>query len=230
MIFALRLALLLCCSLVALDAQTRRPFVRASGDATISATPDVVFVTLSVTSQGSTAAEAADSNAASTTRVINALKQLVGAKGEVKTVGYSVFPVSRNVNGVAAVSHYQATNSLQVNSDDLNLGGRIIDTGAQAGASIVSGISFGLRDYAPARVQALKAATARAKANAEAIASGLSARIGSVVSVEESSSVRPVSAGDMRLAGGAGAGGVPTPIEAGLVTVYASVVLEADLN
>lgn len=228
--FASRLAVLVAACVLAAPAQARRPFVRASGDATISATPDVVFVSLSVTSQGNTAAEAADANAAATTRVINAVKQLVGAKGEVKTVGYSVYPVSRSVNGVTTISHYQATNSLQVNSDDLNLGGRIIDTGAQAGATIVSGISFGLRDYAPARVQALKAATARAKSNAEAIASGLGGHLGVVVSVEESSSVRAVAAGDNRLAGGAAATGVPTPIEAGLVTVYASVVLEADLN
>lgn len=230
MTFALRLFVATLMLAAGAAAQARAPFIRASGDATVSVAPDLVFVSLSVTSQGNTAAEAADANATATTRVINALKQLVGAKGEVKTVGYSVFPVSRATNGVTTVAFYQATNSLQVNADDLNLGGRIIDTGAQAGATVVSGIGFGLRDPAPARMQALKQATARAKASAEAIATGLGGHLGPVVSVEETGSVRAVS--DTRLvAGGAAAGGgVPTPIEAGLVTVYASVVIEAGLQ
>lgn len=226
---ALRLVAGLSLLVVCASAQPRRPFVRASGDATVSATPDVVHVNLSVVSQGATAQEAADSNAVSTTRVINALKQLIGAKGDVRTVGYSVFPVQRNTNGVTAIAFYQASNSLQATADDLNLGGRIIDTGAQGGASVISGISFGLKDYAPTRRQALQQATARAKANAEAMAAGLNAKVGSVFSIEESSAVRPVT--DGRLAAGAAAGGsVPTPIEAGLVTVSAYVVLEADLN
>jgi uncharacterized protein len=225
---AFRLVALATLAALALSAQTRRPFVRASGDATVSATPDIVSVTLTISSQGANASEAADANASATTRVLNALKQLVGAKGEVKTVGYSVYPVQRNNNGVNVISHYLASNSLMVTSEDLNLGGRIIDTGVQAGATVVSGIGFGLRDNSAAHMQALKQATARAKANADAIASGLNARTGNVVSVEESSAVRP--GGDLRLAAGAAAGATPTPIEAGLVTVYASVALEVELN
>jgi uncharacterized protein len=227
MYFALRPVALLSLLAVTTFAQTR-PFVRASGDATVSATPDLVHVSLSVSSQGNNASEAADANAAATTRVINALKQLVGAKGEVKTVGYSVYPVSRSVNGVSVVSHYLASNSLMISSDDLNLGGRIIDTGVQSGATVVSGISFGLRDPANARMQALRQATARAKANADAIASGLGGKLGNVLSVEESSSVRPV--GDVRLAAGGAGAGAPTPVEAGLVTIYASVVIDVELN
>ena len=225
----LRPLLLLVLLAASAAAQGRRPFVRASGEATVSATPDVVHVSMSVTTQGATAQEAADSNATATTRVITALKQLVGAKGDVRTIGYSVFPVQRTTNGVTSIALYQATNSVQATADDLNQGGRIIDTGAQAGATSISGISFGLKDYAPTKRLALQQATTRAKANAEAIASGLNARVGTVVSVEESSAVRPVT--DARLAaGGVAAGSVPTPIEAGLVTVSASVVLEADLN
>ena len=194
MISTVRLLLALSLLASVVSAQARRPFVRASGEATVSATPDVVTVTLSVVSQGATAQEAAENNAAATTRVINALKQLVGVKGDVKTVGYSVFPVQRTTNGVTAIAFYQASNTVQITADDLNLGGRIIDTGAQAGATNISGISFGLKDYAPARRQALQQAAARAKVNAEAMAAGLNAHVGAVVSVEESSAVRAFTA------------------------------------
>lgn len=206
----------------------QQSFVRASGQSTVSATPDIVTVTVDYTTQGNTAQEAADANATGMTRILNALKQLVGTKGEIKTTRYWVTPLSRTVNGQQQIYAYQATNSVQVASEDLNAGGRVIDTAMQAGATGVSGIGFGLKDNSAARMQALKQATVQAKMNVEAIASGLGAKIGMITSVEESSAVRVVPS-DTRLTAGLAAGGVPTPVEAGLVTVSASVVLEANL-
>jgi len=205
-----------------------RPYVRATGSATISVTPDLVHVSVMVTTQAATAQEAADNNAAQSTRVINALKALVGAKGDIKTISYSVNQLSRTNNNVTT-TFFQATNGVQVNAEDLNLGSRIIDTALQAGATSVGGIYFGLKDDANARMQALKQATARAKANVEAIASGLGGRASTVLSVEESSAVRVLAAADARLGIGLAAGATPTPIESGLVTVQANVVLQADL-
>lgn len=204
----------------------QRSFVRASGQSTVSATPDIVYVTVDYTTQGSTAQEASESNAAGMNRILAALRQLVGTKGEIKTVRYWVSPLSRNVNGQQQIYAYQAVNSVRVTSDDLNSGGRIIDTAMQAGANSVSGIGFDLKDNAAARMQALKQATMQAKMNVEAMASGLGGRIGLITSVEESSAVR-VMPTDNRLAAAGGA--ASTTVEAGLVTVYASVVLEANL-
>ena len=108
---------------------------------------------------------------------------------------------------------------------NLSLIGKLIDTGIQAGGNRVSGLRFGLRDDQPARQQALKLATAQAKAHADAMASGLNLKAGAVVSIQEGSVVSPVLSFDSRALAAP-----TTPIETGQVDVHATVTLEVDLT
>jgi hypothetical protein len=221
----MRLAALLFLSLSAF-AQTRAPYVRASGEGIVTVRPDQVAVTVGVTTVATTAQEASEQNAATTEGLLSRLRSLVGDRGEIRTVSYSVTPQYRYPSGQTPVlTGYQCTNSIQVLSDDLNLGGRIIDTAAQAGATTISGLSFRLKNSEPMVREALKRAVEQARAHAEAMASGLSARVGRVVSVEEASAVRAVTTND-RLGAPAA---TTTPIESGTFEVRASVVLEAEL-
>ncbi len=90
----------------------------------------------------------------------------------------------------------------------------------------MGGIRFGLKDPQPARQTALKLATQQARASADAIASGLNAKLGSVVSVEESSAVGSVTSNRTDASAG---GAAVTPVETGMVEVRASVVIEVEL-
>ena len=56
---------------------------------------------------------------------------------------------------------------------------------------------------------------------------GLGMRLGSIVSAEESSAVRAVTATDNR---GGTAASTPTPVETGMVEVRATVVVEIELQ
>ena len=220
------------CSIAPLHAQVgaRRPFVRASGQGSVSVRPDQLKVNVGVVTQGNTAQEASDQNAALMSAVMDKLRQLVGPSAEIKTVGYSVTPNYRYPpgGGVPTLTGYTANNTMEVTTSDLTLGGKIIDTATQAGANSIQGIRFGLKDAEPARGQALRMATQQAKAHAEAMAGGLSLRIGNIVSLEESSAVRTVALTDTRLA--AAGSGTPTPVESGTIEVQAYVVLEAELG
>ena len=221
---------LLIALLVALPAMPqvvqRRPVVRASGEGIVSVRPDQVKVRLSVTTNANTAAEAADLNASETTKVMGALRQALGANTEIRTTGYSLGqrynPDLRRNDG------FTATNSIEVTVNDLSMAGRAIDTAAGAGATTIGGIQFTLKDSAPARAQALRLATMQAKANAEAIASGLGKSLGTVMVAQEGSSVT-VSPIDIRTTAGVGAA-VPTPVEAGNVDVRAYVAVEAEMQ
>jgi uncharacterized protein YggE len=206
----------------------RRSSVRASGDATVPANPDQLSVTIGVTTQAPTAQQASEQNATLTTAVIAALRRLVGTTGEIKTVGYSLYPNYRTSSsgGPATVTGFTANNSVAVNTSDLSLGGKLIDAAIQAGATNVQGLAFGLKDSEPARLEALRQATQEARRRAEAIALGLGARLGYVIAADEGGSVRVV-ATDARALGASGT--APTPVETGTVSVYASVTLEIEL-
>lgn len=217
------LSLVLCSIPVA--AQMARPFVRASGEGVVTSEPDLFRINVSIQTRANTAQEAAEQNSTQTTRVMDALRRVIGSSGELKTTSYSVNPDQRNQNGQIVTVGYIVVNSLEISSTNLDLPGRIIDTGIQAGATTVNGLRFTMRDFTPLRMEALKKASAAARQTADAIASGLNLRLGAITSLEEGFVTRPVS--NDRL--GAGAMAPSTPVEAGLVEVRATVTLEGEL-
>jgi uncharacterized protein YggE len=201
------------------------PTVRASGEGVVAIKPDQMKLTVSVVTQADTAQQAADDNAARSNVVIEALRKLLGAGADLRTVGYSVTPLYKYPSGGTPIlSGYTANNTLEVTTGDLSIAGRLIDVAVQAGATTVGGIRFGLKDAQPARLNALKLAVQQARTNAEAMASGLSARLGAVVSIAESSVAAPVYTDRATTAATS-----QTPIETGMVEVRASVVIEVQL-
>jgi uncharacterized protein YggE len=205
----------------------RSPYVRASGSGIVSVKPDQMKLTVGVITQADTAQQAADDNAVRSTAVLDALRKLLGASADLRTISYSVSPIYKYPSGATPIlSGYTANNSIEVTTGDLSIAGRLIDVAVQAGASTVGGIRFGLKDPQPARLAALKLAVQQSRANAEAMANGLGSRLGMVVSIAESSVASTVNA-DRGIAAGAG---TPTPVETGMLEVSASVVIEIQLN
>ncbi len=206
-----------------LNAQTK-PYVRASGDATVSVRPDQVKLTASVLTSGNTAQEAADTNATLMTNVIAQLRTVVGNSPDaIKSTGYSVYPITRTVNGNTLVTSYQAQNTVEVTLGNILLASKVIDTAIAAGATNIGSLVFGLTDPNPSRVEALKKAAQLARTKAEAIASALGLRLGNITVLEESGGI-----GIRTFAVGAAAG-VATPVQPGLVDVSATVILQADI-
>jgi uncharacterized protein len=224
-LFSLCALLLLSASL---PAQARRAVVVSYGDATITANPDQVKVSVGVTTRANTAQDAAAQNASSVTALITALQQALGTKGDIKTIGYSVSPnYTYPPNATPVLNGYTASNTLDVTSSDIANIGKVIDAATTAGANSVQSLRFSVKDELPLRSQALRQATLNARTKADAIAIGVSLRVGSVVSVQEgytSQIVQPRS-----LAGTAPAAAPTTPVEPGLVQITASVTLELEL-
>ncbi len=207
----------------------RRPIVRANGEGIVSIRPDQVKVSVGVTNQAGTAQEAADQNATVTNNVLAALRQLLGATADIKTLGYSLNPIYSNTPGAnRPIIGYQATNTIEITLNDISLAGRVIDVSAQAGATNVNALRFGLRDPNPTRIQALRAAALQARQKAEAIATALGGRVGQVLIAEEGGSISPIPV-DSRSVGFA-AGATPTTIEAGTLEVRAYVAIEAEFT
>lgn len=203
----------------------RNPFVRATGQATVSVKPDLARIDFSVVTQATGAQDASAQNAMRVSNLLSQLQTLLGMSADIKTVDYSLTPnYSYPPNGgIPTLLGYTASNTVRVTTGNLAIVGQIIDTGVQAGANQVSGLQFGLKDEQPAQAQALKMATAQAKAHAEAMASGAGLRIGSFFAIEEGVAVRPV------YGAVANAPAPSTPIVTGLVDVQAIVTIQVDL-
>ena len=200
--------------------------IQATGTATLNVTPDQVQLLVSVVTQATTAAQAGQQNASQTSAMIAALNQVLGRSGNLQTSGYSIYPRYSTVAGQSStIIGYTAQNSLLVTAFDLTLAGPLIDAANQAGAATVGNLTFGLQDPEPSRQQALTQAGKIALAHASAIAAGLNAKAGPVVSAVEGtiSSVVPVATGPS-------AGASSTPVISGPVTVSATVTVTVQLQ
>ena len=236
MIINFRSALVLClsCSVAFAQEQPLRParsFVRATGEAVVTAKPDRATVDIGVTTQAQTAQAAAEQNASQLDAVVNKIRQAVGSAAELKTIGYSV-----NANysypkpaGQATIAGYMASNILEVKLNDIPLAGKVIDLATQSGANTIQSLQFSLRDESVAQAEALRQATVKARAKAEAMAASLGVKVVRVLSAEEGGTnvVRPPMFTAMASQRGPAP---PTPVESGTVEVHANVTVTLEVS
>jgi len=210
--------------------QPKRPFIRATGEATVAAKPDQVKVDIGVTSQAETAQAAASENARHTDAVVQQIRQAFGPAAQLKTLGYSVSPQYRypKPGGPPAIAGYTVSNTIEVKLDDISRAGKLIDLATQSGANAIHSLQFGLKDETALQAQALREASANARAKAEAMAGGLSLKIAGVISAEEGGTniVRPMA--PMVMARKVEA--APTPVAADNIEVHASVTLTVEVS
>ena len=204
-----------------------RPFIQATGQATISATPDQALINVAVVSEDDTTAAAVAKNAKQAGVVVTALTGEVGAN-HLKTVGYSVRPNYKfpKPGAPAAISGYIATNVVEVTLDDLARVSKVIDDASRLGANIQS-LQYQLKDPGTVRAQLLKLASERAKTSAEAIAAGLGLKLARVWSAEEVSSedITPMA----KKAPVVMSAQAATPVETGTIDVTARVMLRMEI-
>src|SRR5215471_1732624 len=176
-----------------LAAQTTPRTVQATGSATLTANPDQAQLDVGVVTNAATAQDSAQQNANLTTAVLTAVKAVLGSAGTVQTVSYYVNPrYSTNPGQSSVIVGYTTSNTVRVTTNDLSILGKLIDAANQAGANSVGGLSFGLQDPEPRVPQALAQATKQAMTHAGAIASGLGATLGPVISAQQASAYTPI--------------------------------------
>lgn len=161
--------------------------------------PDRVQVQLGVTTQGKTAMEAQAVNAESMRRVIASLRVLGIPEDKVETAFFSINKVvdsgysegrflgGRQIDDI----NFQASNFRKVTLDGVDQVGRLIDTAIEAGAGEVSLVAFGLKDDSIPRQQATKLAIEDARRKARDLSAAVGVRVGSILSVQDVTGLRP---------------------------------------
>ncbi|HVN46208.1 MAG TPA: SIMPL domain-containing protein [Steroidobacteraceae bacterium] len=233
----LLLLTLLTCGLAspALAQQTATPplsSIRVTGDARVTAKPDRVQIDIGVLTRAPLSADAAAQNARDVDAALAAVRKAAGSAAALKTISYSLTPNYRYhpKEGEPTIEGYTALNVVQVTLDELGKMGTVIDAATQAGANRIQGIQFTLRDPDTVRMQALREAATRARAEVDVLAAALGLKVLRVLTVEESSPrlmpLRTYNVAARTMAADA----TPTPVEAGTLDITADVTLSVEVG
>jgi uncharacterized protein YggE len=201
--------------------------IRVVAEASAVVKPDLAVLELGVTTDKPTAEAATAENARKMEAIVAALKKEVGAGGEVKTVGFNVFPrygEPRRGEAQPPIASYMVSNTVRVQAPDVSAAGRIIDRAFKLGANTVNRVTFTLKDPEPAQTEALRAAAAKARARATAMAAPLGLRVAHVLSIAEGREA-PIPFQYDGAEGGLMATARATPLEAGSLEVRATVTV-----
>jgi uncharacterized protein YggE len=162
-------------------------------------------------------------------RVLKDIKALGIPDEKIRTSGLSLNPSYSHPTPRAGqdseaprIIGYRASNTVQVQVDDIERVGSVIDAGITAGANQLTGLAFELKDDLKYRQLALKIACHEARTKAEAIAAALNLQLGEILEVREEGAPMHYPA-ERRFAAPAAAGA--TPVQPGQIQVNAGVTI-----
>lgn len=203
--------------------------IQTTGTGNVIGTPDRAQVTFSVQTENTDVRAAQAENAVKMAKVHDALIASGIPRDALKTTGYNIYPVYEDTNGILKpkIRTYRVTNSLTVTLHDVTKTGEVIDTAVANGINQADSIQFMLSDEQAQvlRTEALKEAVARAKSDADTISAAMGTTITGVQRAETGSSYTPVYFQNYTLDGAAPRAAAETPIQAGDITVSASVTI-----
>jgi hypothetical protein len=204
--------------------------LNVNGVGTVQRPPDRAVILIAVESRATTAQEAAQTNATRMAAVSAALRRVGVVPPKVRTVSYELRAEYSRPDPRATtpdtprVTGYVATNMVRAEVDSIERVGAVIDATVASGANRIANLSFELRDPESARLEALRVAVERARAEAELLATAAGQKLGQPMSISSSSGWQPpqpmyrvAMEADMAMAQ------APTPIQGGNLTITANV-------
>ena len=161
--------------------------VSSNGVAGVEVVPDLVSVYFNVETKGISAKEAKGANAVIVDDVVVALIKEGFARDDIVTENFNVYEDYDWSSGKRVPKGYKATHSIKVKFSAVGDVGDVIDAGIDSGA-MLGYINFELsreleNQY---KAEALKLAAQDARVKAGAIAEGLGAKLGDVISTSSS--------------------------------------------
>lgn len=210
--------------------------IQVSGTGKVTTTPDQAIIVFAVETENTDVKTAQQQNAQRMDAVINALKAAGIPAKDIKTAGYNIIQVTDTDDSgliTSKVRYYRVVNTLQVTLNDVGRAGEVVDLAVENGANRVNSLVFTLSDEKQQeyRSQALTAAVAQARGDADAVAAALGKSIVDVRDVNVGGSYVPM-AYDNRyvMEQAAGAAVKTTPLEVGEIELTASVYITYTLS
>ncbi|MFO7674932.1 MAG: SIMPL domain-containing protein [bacterium] len=181
------LTAILLAAVVAAPTETPRT-IQVSGTAEVTVAPDICYISFGVTAEHkSSAALAYRDNTAVMAAVVAAIRALDIPDNDIKTANLTISPSYRwdDKDRRPQFEGYEVNNTLAVSLRDITRVSNVLDAAVAAGATTVSNVRFTVENpkqyLTEARVEAVRAAKAKAGAMAEAAG----ARLGAVRTILE---------------------------------------------
>ena len=201
------------------------PAISVTGEASVSAPPDLASVDAGVASDAKTAREASEANNTAMAKVLTALKSANIEPKDIQTSQLSLQPqyASSSVSRQPApptVVGYRASNRVRVRMRDVTKVASVIDTLVAAGANDIGNINFAVSNASKLLDDAREKAVADARRKAEIYAKAAGVTLGAPLSIsEEGAPQQPVFRAKMA----APMAAASTPIAQGEETLSVSV-------
>lgn len=189
--------------------------ITVTGAGSVRAVPDRADISFGVQTNGRTASQALNANAAEMRKVIAALRGAGVASGDIQTQQVSLSPRTSDDGEIVG---YTATNTVSARIRDLDRAGAVIDAAVEAGANQVYGPALTRSDATELYRVALRAAYADARGKAQTLAGAAGVSLGGAFVIVEVGG-GPVPVADERAAAPS------TPIEPGTQEVTATVTI-----
>ncbi len=168
-----------------------RSQISVAGTGSLSVTPDIAKLTVTVTSTGPSAAAASQENARVSAAVRAALAKTALKPSDVKGTRVTVGPRwEYSDSRPPRRSAYEASSVTSIETRELAELGAVIDSALAAGATEVSDIGFSASNADELRDQALAKAVQSARHEAEVIARANAGRLGSLIGMTTLSGAR----------------------------------------
>jgi uncharacterized protein YggE len=167
--------------------------VVTTGDATVKVRPDIAIITVGVTAQAPTAADAQSQAAERIARILERAKQLGIADQDTKNAGYSIQPqYAYGPNQAPRITGYQASQQVVLTYRKVDQAGKALDTLVQNDGATNASLQFALENAKAAQADARIRAVADARAKAQAMADAAGVRLGAAISVSDQSPTGPI--------------------------------------
>lgn len=205
-----------CAGTAARAAEERGIVVTGTGRS--PARPDAAAVALGVEVRAATLSDATARVDRTMRDVLAGVRALGVRDADVQTTSYRIDPIAEAQAPAAPgarIAGYRVANVVQVKTREVAALGRMVDAAVAAGANVVRDVQFTLDDPRRAEAEARTRAVQDAQEKARTVAAAAGVRVGRLLSISESSPVRPVAR--MSLATG------PGPIEPGELDVTVTV-------
>lgn len=174
-------------------AEDQASTITVTGEGVSESAPDIATISIGVTTQGTTAAEAMDANSAALQAVLDRLRAAGIEARDLQTSNLSLNPNWQGYdNGdPPKITGYVAANILNVRVRKLDGLGEVLDAVVTDGANTLNGITFGLTDPRPAVDAARTEAVQDARARATLLVGAAGAQLGRVISITEGGGYAP---------------------------------------
>lgn len=167
--------------------------ISVTGEASVSAPPDLAQIDAGVSTEAKTAREASEANNAAMGKVLLALKGTGIDEKDFQTSRLSLQPqYAQGRSGPSAVVGYRAANRVTIKLRDVSSAAGTIDILVAAGANELGGINFVVSGASKLLDEAREQAIADARRKAEIYAKAAGVTLGSPVSISEEGAPGPM--------------------------------------